>query len=294
MGYMGFGMRKIDYTRKPKKAFKKVKHIYGKELKIPKSNILLDENTHQKSLIQKEYRKSRTLSLVVSFLLCLAFSCTIIWFFILEEKYHIYKRNKFEQNEIGLYYKNELTYIQDILAFLNTRTDRISSLEYGKYNKRFSLRIKHPLVPDNYDREKVKFVSLRENFTNSVNKDRIMNSELRINREGYLPKAYKKDWVYLLDDVSKNQIPTSIAEFLNTKESEFENLLIKLRKLDRAVKVRKDLVCTSFRHPEFGHYYIIYTTGNPDRFKEVNGAKKFVSGKIKENLYWVQVDYSRK
>lgn len=29
MGYMGFGMRKEDYTRRPKSAFSKMKKIYG-------------------------------------------------------------------------------------------------------------------------------------------------------------------------------------------------------------------------------------------------------------------------
>ncbi|MDN5211306.1 hypothetical protein QQ020_04565 [Fulvivirgaceae bacterium BMA12] len=41
MGYMGFGMRKEVYTRKPKPAFKKIKKIYGKHLDLPKSSLQL-------------------------------------------------------------------------------------------------------------------------------------------------------------------------------------------------------------------------------------------------------------
>lgn len=37
MGYMGFGMRKEAYTRKPKAAFKKVKKVYGEKPVFPKS-----------------------------------------------------------------------------------------------------------------------------------------------------------------------------------------------------------------------------------------------------------------
>ncbi|MFA0960259.1 hypothetical protein AB9P05_00475 [Roseivirga sp. BDSF3-8] len=32
MGYMGFGMRRIDYTRKPKKLFAAYKEVYGEHI----------------------------------------------------------------------------------------------------------------------------------------------------------------------------------------------------------------------------------------------------------------------
>lgn len=41
MGYMGFGMRKEVYTRKPKEVFKRLKKIYGPGASVPKSNIKL-------------------------------------------------------------------------------------------------------------------------------------------------------------------------------------------------------------------------------------------------------------
>ena len=37
MGYMGLGMRKEDYTRKPKRSFDKIKKIYGDTLDFPKT-----------------------------------------------------------------------------------------------------------------------------------------------------------------------------------------------------------------------------------------------------------------
>jgi len=36
MGYMGFGMRKEDYKRTPKKSFDKIKNKYGVDLNLPK------------------------------------------------------------------------------------------------------------------------------------------------------------------------------------------------------------------------------------------------------------------
>ena len=37
MGYMGFGMRKEDYTRKPKTSFTRIKEVYGDHLENFKS-----------------------------------------------------------------------------------------------------------------------------------------------------------------------------------------------------------------------------------------------------------------
>lgn len=38
MGYMGFGMNKAVYTRKPKKAFSHLKNVYGEKLEMLKHN----------------------------------------------------------------------------------------------------------------------------------------------------------------------------------------------------------------------------------------------------------------
>lgn len=38
MGYMGFGMNKAVYTRKPKKSFSHLKNVYGEKLEMLKHN----------------------------------------------------------------------------------------------------------------------------------------------------------------------------------------------------------------------------------------------------------------
>ena len=45
MGYMGFGMRKEVYTRKPKTSFSKMKKIYGDHM----------EDFHKSRSVQKEW-----------------------------------------------------------------------------------------------------------------------------------------------------------------------------------------------------------------------------------------------
>jgi hypothetical protein len=38
MGYMGFGMNKAVYTRKPKKSFSHLKNVYGEKLEMLRHN----------------------------------------------------------------------------------------------------------------------------------------------------------------------------------------------------------------------------------------------------------------
>ena len=54
MGYMGFGMRKEVYTRKPKEAFKRIKKVYGEDVNFPKSNVKLKSNRPPEAF--KRYR----------------------------------------------------------------------------------------------------------------------------------------------------------------------------------------------------------------------------------------------
>lgn len=82
MGYMGFGMRKEVYTRKPKRAFEKIKKAYEAEInKIdhktnPTKHKKIDENLRQKirSQIELERKKTITIRVVVSLMVILLFS----------------------------------------------------------------------------------------------------------------------------------------------------------------------------------------------------------------------------
>lgn len=67
MGYMGFGMRKEVYTRKPKRSFSRLKEIYGENLERFK---LISKNKKKWSEKEKDdfrkYIKSRVRQNVLS------------------------------------------------------------------------------------------------------------------------------------------------------------------------------------------------------------------------------------
>lgn len=74
MGYMGFGMKKSVYTRRPKKVFAKLKSVYGEELKkrandsfSPSSALTLEEKEKIKLKITKDirYGKQKTIKVIL-------------------------------------------------------------------------------------------------------------------------------------------------------------------------------------------------------------------------------------
>ena len=57
MGYMGFGMRKEVYTRKPKRAFEKIKKAYEQEIKKSASKSLVLKMKKLTKTLNKGYEK---------------------------------------------------------------------------------------------------------------------------------------------------------------------------------------------------------------------------------------------
>ena len=57
MGYMGFGMRKEVYTRKPKRAFEKIKKAYEQEIKKSASKSLVLKNDKIDEDLKQRIRK---------------------------------------------------------------------------------------------------------------------------------------------------------------------------------------------------------------------------------------------
>lgn len=85
MGYMGFGMRKEVYTRKPRKPFKKLKKLLDIELKkghkkgIQKSDFTKEEIAIAKAKIREKLKAKKEKELLITIFAI----CVIILSFLL-------------------------------------------------------------------------------------------------------------------------------------------------------------------------------------------------------------------
>lgn len=99
MGYMGFGMKKENYTRKPRKAFKHLKKLYGDRLEKfdqpekrteLKSDKLSEEDraaiTHRFAIEQRHNRKEKAKILLIA----LVSAGLLLWAFIALFRYYFH------------------------------------------------------------------------------------------------------------------------------------------------------------------------------------------------------------
>jgi nitrate reductase NapE component len=83
MGYMGFGMRKEDYTRKPKKAFKKYKEHFETNRAL-QDDVENYWNTNEKISRYKQLKETLGFRIFIALILVVAFGY-IIWIFLIRE-----------------------------------------------------------------------------------------------------------------------------------------------------------------------------------------------------------------
>ncbi|WP_350124396.1 hypothetical protein [Imperialibacter sp.] len=294
MGYMGFGMRRENYTRKPKKAFKKLKQVYGDDVDLPKSNI----NTQTEKPISFErhsympFDRSR-FYLLFKVILLGTVAATVVWTVFLQHHYIDYRRGKFEQNEFPAYYKHELAEFDAIFSFLKSRTNRMISANYREWRNDYTLRLKHFELSRSKGMQKINysnFEGLTPTRERRQNNDEIFSGTLTIEREGYLSKTYQNQWVYTLNDVTIEQVPNSVVEYLESDKGEFTEFLEKLKLVKEYVYIEDDSVCTYFSHDTYGSYRLVYTTHELKSTSIMQGSFELrtIVGKLDKNIYWLR------
>lgn len=82
MGYMGFGMQKENYNRKPKKVFKKTRELYGDRMENYTQTKLTDQSNYGD--LSEFYKRNTTplflkILRIVIFLIAVASIVGILW-----------------------------------------------------------------------------------------------------------------------------------------------------------------------------------------------------------------------
>lgn len=292
MGYMGFGMRKEVYTRKPKAAFKKLKKIYGKHPNLPASNVP-KAPSNSTSFEKHSYKPFfQTLPyLIFKRTLILFLLGTGIWFGCLDEPFLEYQRKRFEQNEIVNFYHTELQEYQRILSFLESRTDRIISIHFTGLYDSFDFRIRSTKL-DTLNPYSMRYVSFEgiEERTRQLNHDEIVNGTITVERKGFLTKTYQNNWAYSLRSVVPNQVPSSMIDYLESDREELLQFFNDVKSINEWVNVEPDSISVHFHDPRFGRYTIVYSTQAPVPTSELKGGYYYntLVGKLDNNVYWIR------
>ncbi len=298
MGYMGFGMRKIDYTRKPKKAFKKLKEIYGKDVDLPKSSIKpkVGKNTYWQRHAYVPFDETMGYKRF-KFFLFIAVIGSVIWFALLRGYYIKFQRDRFEEDGFVELYNSDLQNLKHVLQFIGNRSDRMILINYSKRKRSYNLSVKYHAMADTVQRWNLNYVSLN-GLPSSVNLGReveITDNHLMVKQNGYLSEDYQTNWIYALRNVKPDQIPSTVIRYLGTNELELEELLEKLKSCKNEVYVSDGLAASRLDHKDFGRYTIVYSSSKLKSVSKVEGSYRYtdVTGKLDQNIYWIREEKTR-
>ncbi|MEM9834665.1 MAG: hypothetical protein AAF944_28845 [Bacteroidota bacterium] len=286
-------MRKIDYTRKPKKAFGRIKEVYGEEgADLPKSPnpehpygvpTSFAKHSYQPFFKTRPYR-------IIKWVTISSVLILIAWFFLLKGPIMHYQRSKFEESAFTSYYKTELADYSELLQFLKSRTDQICYVGFDNWENSYDLTLQH-FNTQTAGFQRVNFSGGRD--TQSPDKkSRIDGDHLIVQQADGQSAVFSENWVYTINDVKPDQIPTSAIDYLHTTQSEFSNFLNTLKQANARVWIKPDSVVTHFQHPEFGYYDLVYSTKPLRSTTEINGKYAYQTfvGKLDEDIYWIRED----
>lgn len=276
---MGFGMRKEVYTRKPKKAFKKIKETYG-EPKLAKES---DEKYHPGKQYTrtrfKHFYQTRTWKIgvwsLIGFFVLMFLSITFI-----EPLYWDYKQNQFEEKGIYALYNHKKHVYDKAAIFFIERKNKIYELE-----DRF-LGIQSLIIQNlSIDTDSDSLVYWR--LGNKSSSAYITNGVLTFSNDS-LKEVVDGNWRCSLSFKSINELHPSIFEYLNTSRDEMKSIIGLLEHNKFNINSIKNGFEIIFSVEQFGRYSFQYTS-RP--FIE-KGVKKdhFRTGKIRDGVFWVKYD----
>ncbi|MTI41452.1 hypothetical protein [Fulvivirga lutimaris] len=291
MGYMGFGMRKEVYSRKPKEAFKKLKQVHGEK---PKKEKGLDDSEY---LELKQYRKSRfrhfyesKIFKVLSSGIIVASVLVLMWVFGLSTYYLNYKQEQFDKHGIIEYYESKKDDLNLIESFFSARRKKIESVDEGFLGYQ-ALKVKSIDIPFSYHIDSINLVNYNTSWTDKVCS--IKHSTLIITGKGFVPKSYPKLWLLDILFSKPKPINPSILNYLDSDWDELSRILLILKNNNWTVSTKENYIRIGYEHPTFRQYNIMFSKSSLNEFSDKQHIEGYTlkSGTIvKDGVYWTRFE----
>jgi hypothetical protein len=246
MGYMGFGMKKEVYARKPKKPFeiiKKSQKILSNTQNSPEYLVSKEyQNFRFKALYQRRWFKLSA-SILIFFLLIL-----VIWVYVFIPMNLAKDKALFEKVGVLEYYQSQG--LDNLSAFLISRRDKVEEIEMDLWRDGVEIWIKsvnyetHPFFGNTYVRPVVS------------SKMKIHSSDLEI----ISPEdtTFYSNWRTYLTINNIQELDESVLEYLNTDREEFDDVLRKVSSQKLSLENTDSTTRISF-NSYLGYYSIYYS-----------------------------------
>ena len=289
MGYMGFGMRKEVYTRKPKVAFEKVKHIYQEKSKDNQRSGEFDYEG------LKQYRKKSFLHLYKSsallYFLILLIAGAIglyVWSTWLSDIYNQYQQDKYEAQGISDFFNKNAEELKKVADFFIERNAKVVAIKPNFFYKSYILSVVSP----GFNNATIEDSIARVGYT--TEKDRhckILNDNVIISREGFVTREFSGHWILNYFIAKPELIDKSITDYLDTDKSELLRIVNTIKKNDWVVESSNNSVEIRYRHDLFGGYSLLFFKQDGNVYMQSMLENNIVkaSGVIEQNkVYWAR------
>ncbi|MHA7101626.1 hypothetical protein [Roseivirga pacifica] len=272
MGYMGFGMRKEVYKRKPKKSFERIKEHQKFEINtkhLPKYNVSKEyQNFRFKSLRDRKWFRLALRALLFVFVLFLVWISVIVPY--------RFERGKSEFESHGIVSFFDDNDFDHLLGFVSQRSDKILSIEKHWFDSGVGIWIKSP----NYGGDG--FFGRTSVAHNDGDKISIENDVLYLSTETE-NKVFDSDWSIYLTINNISDLDETVIEYLRTTRSELDEILRAVYNKGLEIENSENGSLLSFNN--YYGYYSIHHQSELD-------TGLVVLNQIKANTYLTKRTYS--
>jgi hypothetical protein len=285
MAYMGFGMRKEVYTRKPKKAFEKVNKVYGDAPELSKTEEKINENSTDSEVNRfKHFNQTVTFKflLVTTLIFAVGYFSWDVWLIKVFKEYQL---NKFEKSGIADYYKANTVDFEIIINFMHEKRDRISHIEYENLGGAYSITTKDKRITNNTSSHLINYYSKSGYPSAYSSKDKIQAGQLIIDNA-----IVVDNWVYSFIKVDLKQIDQSFFDYLDDSSGNFNRILSIVKNKNISVRYFDNYITITFDHNEYGKYSFVFTEGIlNDSFLALNDHEIVSEARqIERGVYWIK------
>lgn len=282
MGYMGFGMQKDHYTRKPKTLFRAVKKHYGDDVDIPKTEPPAEAVIPSSPLKRKRFKQfyeSRAFrnALVILLMGVLITGVAAHW---IKELIASSQRRDFEQNGITSYYYDHKTDFFFINEYMRENAARVLSINYDRRSDAYGFFIQDETISPTTPRDQITFYHdphARIVQGNLMTRDSVISTH----------------WKCSVGGVKPGNITPSVLQYINTPPDRFNHLLQVLRNENiGAAYDTPGRVSINFHHPKYGAYSIVFTDGAlaTSTYKMNKMTVKYRIRLIEKGVYWMKIE----
>ncbi|UXE67907.1 MAG: hypothetical protein KA713_04730 [Chryseotalea sp. WA131a] len=280
MGYMGFGMRKEDYTRKPKKAFKKYKEHFETNRAL-QDDVENYWNTNEKISRYKQLKETLGFRIFIALILVVAFGY-IIWIFLIREPLFLSQQKEFEENGINQYFVSNEKEVMLINKFAQSLTKRMVSLNYVNWCDCFEITLKHYQVEkfnDEVNWVDPFFLSLEKLKDYKILDDASLIAE---------NQRFANRWMFTFR-FSPNGIDSiQPLRYLNIKPKEFRQILNAFKKNSAKLDLSRG-TSIELLNKKFGPYrFLIANSLGP----KIDSTSVIRTGTIRPGLKWIKIEES--